>query len=160
MNIEYILYIQNGRSKMSDGSRPFFYNDDVIMTSLLLFKIINVFTIFLILSDTLLFRQIASLSLSRYSWMLKIMSTLFWVILVAVSWVSYWGGLQKPPRVFSKKKKIPVWKLLLFKSTGLLLPEIIMLYLSFRNYIYMLWKWSISNSIKIFCRRTFLRQKL
>ena len=136
MNIEYILYIQNGRSRMSDGSRPFFYNDDVIMTSLLLFKIINVFTIFLILSDTLLFRQIASLSLSRYAWMLKIMSTLFWVILVAVSWASYWGGLQKPPRVFSKNES-PVWKLLLFKSTGLLLPEIIMLYLASISKLYL-----------------------
>ena len=56
---------------------PSFTMNDVIMTSLLLFKIINVFTIFLILSDTLLFRQIASLSLSPYAWMLKIMSTLF-----------------------------------------------------------------------------------
>ena len=46
---------------------PSFTMNDVIMTSLLLFKIINVFTIFLILSDTLLFRQIASLSLSRYA---------------------------------------------------------------------------------------------
>ena len=56
---------------------PSFAMNDVIMTSLLLFKIINVFTIFLILSDTLIFRQIASLSLSLYAWMLKIMSTLF-----------------------------------------------------------------------------------
>ena len=56
---------------------PSFTMNDVIMTSLLLFKIINVFTIFLILSDALLFRQTASLSLSRYAWMLKIMSTLF-----------------------------------------------------------------------------------
>ena len=42
---------------------PSFTINDVIMTSLIWFKIINVFTIFLILSDTLLFRQIASLNL-------------------------------------------------------------------------------------------------
>ena len=55
--IEHIKLIQNGGSKMVDGSRSFFLTANYVsMTLQLLLKItINVLTYILILSDTLLF---------------------------------------------------------------------------------------------------------
>jgi len=53
--MKYTSIIQNGGSTMEDDSRPFF-NSEVIMTSLLLLKIINVFVNFLILTDAFLFK--------------------------------------------------------------------------------------------------------
>ena len=48
--MKYASIIQNGGSTMEDDSRPSF-NSEVIMTSLLLLKIVDVFVNFLILTD-------------------------------------------------------------------------------------------------------------
>ena len=55
--MKYASIIQNGGSTMEDDSRPSF-NSEVIMTSLLLLKIVDVFVNFLILTDTLLFKYL------------------------------------------------------------------------------------------------------
>ena len=61
---------------MEDDSRPSF-NSEVIMTSLLLLKIVDVFVNFLILTDTLLFKYLLLLRGKIDGiWILPINSTL------------------------------------------------------------------------------------